>query len=64
MKVAAGKPATLYKRPQPADYHLVLRMERARKLLVETDRTVSQIGWELGYELSSSFSRKFREHTV
>lgn len=47
----------------PADYHLSLRMERARKLLIETDRSVSQIGWELGYELSSSFSRRFREYT-
>lgn len=40
-----------------------LRMERAKELLLETDRTILQVGQEVGFEDSSYFARRFKAYT-
>jgi AraC family transcriptional regulator len=44
----------------PHDYLLDLRMARARKLLAETERAVSDICLDVGFESLGSFSSRFR----
>ncbi len=39
-----------------------IRMERAKKLLLETDLNVSEISYEVGFKDPRYFSSKFREH--
>lgn len=46
----------------PLEYTTALRMEKARRLLEETDYTVLQIAVQLGYESESSFSKRFLDH--
>ena len=45
----------------PAQYQLQLRHNKARELLTTTDRTVSEIAAELGFENVSQFSAFFRQ---
>lgn len=45
----------------PAQYLLQLRHNKARELLTTTDRTVSEIAAELGFENVSQFSAFFRQ---
>ena len=39
-----------------------LRIEQAKKLMSETDMTISEIAGVLGYDNSSSFIRFFKKH--
>lgn len=41
---------------------LKLRMERARQMLLETDLSVTEIGYRAGYSSGSHFSDAFRKH--
>ena len=43
------------------DYVTGLRMERAKQLLRETDKTVYEISIMVGYESEYHFSRKFKQ---
>lgn len=42
------------------EYHLRLKMERAKKLLLETDESVSTIAFTIGYEFAHNFSQAFK----
>ncbi len=44
----------------PSQYFIRLRMSRARHLLLETDRSIIDIGLEVGYSSPSHFSQVFR----
>lgn len=44
----------------PSQYFIRLRMERARQLLLHTDRSIIDIGMEVGYSSPSHFSQAFR----
>ncbi len=44
----------------PSQYFIGLRMARARQLLIETQRSVLDIGLEVGYSSPSHFSQVFR----
>lgn len=44
----------------PSQYFIRLRMARARHLLLETDRSIIDIGMEVGYSSPSHFSQVFR----
>ena len=45
---------------KPSQYFINLRMERARRLLRETTRSIIEIGLDVGYTSPSHFSRIFR----
>ncbi len=47
----------------PHRYHNGRRIERAKTLLAEADRSVTQIARELGFAETSSFSAAFRKST-
>lgn len=47
----------------PIRYLSQLRLERARALLEETDRSVTDICLDVGFESLASFSSAFRKHT-
>jgi len=44
----------------PSQYFIHLRMDRARQLLLDTDRSIIDIGMEVGYSSPSHFSQVFR----
>ncbi len=44
----------------PSQYFIRLRMDRARQLLLDTDRSIIDIGMEVGYSGPSHFSQVFR----
>ncbi len=44
----------------PSQYFIRLRMDRARHLLLHTDRSIIDIGMEVGYSNPSHFSQVFR----
>jgi AraC family transcriptional regulator len=44
----------------PSQYFIHLRLEKARRLLRETDRSVIEIGFDVGYTNPSHFARIFR----
>jgi AraC-like DNA-binding protein len=46
----------------PHQYRTHKRIERARRLLISTDRPITEIALESGMESHSSFSRLFRSH--
>jgi len=46
----------------PSDYLLLLRMEKAKALLTETDLSVKDICVAVGYYDASGFIRRFRKH--
>jgi AraC family transcriptional regulator len=45
---------------KPSQYFIDLRMERARRLLRETNRSIIEIGLDVGYTSPSHFARIFR----
>lgn len=45
----------------PSQYFISLRMGRARQLLLHTDRSIIDIGMEVGYSSPSHFSQVFRQ---
>ena len=47
----------------PLDYVTLLRSERAKVLLEQTDMTVRDIGIQVGYYDSGSFIRRFKQVT-
>jgi len=47
----------------PVQYHLSLRMQRAKDLLISTDLSFKEIANELGFESYFYFSRIFRDKT-
>ncbi len=47
----------------PNAYFQNLRIERARGLLERTRTPISEIGWKVGYQDTSAFSRVFRDTT-
>jgi AraC family transcriptional regulator len=47
----------------PHAYLASLRVERARRLLAETDLTLADVGARVGYESQSHFTKVFREAT-
>lgn len=47
----------------PSRYEAGLRIEKAKKLLTETDMSILNIALQCGFESLSSFYRRFREHT-
>lgn len=44
-------------------YFLLLKMERAKELLIEGVETISSIAYELGYSTSQIFSTQFKKET-
>lgn len=47
----------------PHAYLAALRMERARRLLTETDLAITEVGAQVGYQSQSHFTKIFRETT-
>ena len=47
----------------PIEYLTNIRIERAKKLLLTTDKKCCNIYYEVGYNGQSHFSRKFKEVT-
>jgi AraC family transcriptional regulator len=47
----------------PSCYHTQLRMELARKLLRETNKSVVEVAFEIGYASASHFAQLFRRQT-
>jgi AraC family transcriptional regulator len=47
----------------PHRYHMVRRMERARGLLQRPELSVTEIGIQIGFRETSSFTRAFRKFT-
>lgn len=45
----------------PAQYHLQLRIIRAKELLVSTDKTISEIAFQLGFQNIYHFSMLFKK---
>ena len=45
----------------PYTYHHQLKMEKAKKLLRETDQPVSEIAWQSGYQQASGFCKSFKK---
>lgn len=47
----------------PAQYHLQLRIIRAKELLVSTDKTITEIAYQLGFQNIYHFSLLFKKKT-
>ncbi len=47
----------------PGQYHLQLRIMRAKELLVSTDKSIKEIGYELGFQSIFYFSNMFKKKT-
>jgi AraC family transcriptional regulator len=47
----------------PSRFFIRLRMEKARRLLRETDRSIAEIGFDVGYSSPSHFAYAFRRET-
>lgn len=47
----------------PAQYHLQLRIIRAKELLVSSDKTISEIAFQLGFQNIYHFSMLFKKKT-
>ena len=47
----------------PQEYIAMLRMQKAIQLLLRTDKTVTEIALECGYQDSNLFSRQFKKNT-
>ena len=47
----------------PKQYHLHLRLEKAKDMLLHTDKSVKEIALELGYDNQSYFSNLFHKKT-
>jgi AraC-like DNA-binding protein len=46
----------------PIDYLIDLRIQKAKKLLEQSSRTISQVAFEVGFSDSNYFSRQFQYH--
>lgn len=47
----------------PVDYLQRLRIDKAKALLEETEETIQEIGWHVGYDEPAAFRRVFRKIT-
>jgi AraC family transcriptional regulator len=47
----------------PHEYVTMLRMERAKTLLLQGRYTVAEVAWRVGFRNLSHFRRQFRKHT-
>jgi AraC-like DNA-binding protein/CheY-like chemotaxis protein len=47
----------------PLEYVIILRMHKAKKLLLERDVPVSSVAEEVGYSDLRNFERRFKQHT-
>ena len=47
----------------PSDYLATLRMEKAKELLITTDKKIRDISFEVGYEDDHVFTRRFKKYT-
>jgi AraC-like DNA-binding protein len=47
----------------PRDYVTQMRLERAKRLLAETDRTITEMAFELGFSTSAYFTAVFHRVT-
>jgi AraC-like DNA-binding protein/mannose-6-phosphate isomerase-like protein (cupin superfamily) len=47
----------------PSDYVTQLRIERSKRMLAETDRSITEIAMELGYNTSAYFTAVFHRET-
>jgi AraC-like DNA-binding protein len=47
----------------PSDYVTRLRIERSKQLLAETDRSITQVAMEMGYNTSAYFTAAFHRET-
>ena len=45
----------------PLDYHLKIRLNRASRMLQETEYSITQIAFDTGFSDSNYFSRQFRK---
>ncbi|WP_187298135.1 GlxA family transcriptional regulator [Jannaschia donghaensis] len=45
----------------PTHYYMRLRLDRALRLLLQTDMTLTDVAFATGFQTSSGFARKFRE---
>lgn len=48
----------------PVQYLIKVRIELAKKLLIETDKDIISICFEVGFESVSTFYRSFKEHSL
>ncbi len=48
---------------KPADYLNMIRIENACELLKQTDLTIEQICFKVGYPIPSTFNRNFKSIT-
>lgn len=46
----------------PSEYLMLLRMEKAKELLLGTNMSIQDIGTSVGYYDASSFIRRFKQH--
>ena len=47
----------------PGQYHLQLRIMRAKELLISTDKSIKEISFELGFQSIYYFSNLFKKKT-
>jgi AraC-like DNA-binding protein len=45
----------------PGQYHLQLRIMRAKELLISTDKSIKEISYELGFQSIFYFSNMFKK---
>lgn len=60
MNPTAHRPSTVHRRRSLLDDHL--RMHKAARLLTETNLTVRDFAWRLGYRQPGQFAKAFRRH--
>lgn len=46
----------------PSNFYLVLRLQKARQLLAQTDMSVTQVSLACGFELPSYFTRRYKRY--
>lgn len=46
----------------PMEYFILLKIEKSRKLLIQTDMKINQIAYKLGFKEAQSFSRAFAKY--
>lgn len=47
----------------PKEYILILRMQKAMTLLSQTKESITEVAYKCGYQDSSLFARRFKDHT-
>lgn len=60
---AVAKPEMLFYAPGDLTVTILLRINRAKILLTKTDKSITQIAAECGYDDFTYFSRQFKKST-